>query len=325
LFALGLFGAALGLYEAFWRSRGFAPSVADTAELWGAARDKVRAGDPDQVVLIGTSRMRQGVDPDEFARAFGGHPPAELAIDGSDCRPVLRHLASDESFRGVIVCEVHPLAFFMNPSVGLEEQYLKKYEARQSPLPAIEQRLRQRTQEALVSRREDLALRRLLSSLWVHRRLPQPFRVSLPDRSERADYTKVSDLIALSNYWAGAYDPIFPLSRQELLNQLDATEELVSRTHHRGGRVVFVRFPSSGAVRAIEDQLFPRPRYWDVLAARTEALAIHYLDYPTLRTFECPDGSHLDQRDVPAFTGALAACIKEKLQGCPVRGQRVKR
>jgi hypothetical protein len=293
------------------------------------ARGSVRGDDPDQVVFIGTSRMRFAMDPERFAGVFGGPGPVQLAVDGSGCAPVLRHLSRDESFRGIVVCEVMPAVFFTGPGLdeegrgeGIAEEYVKQYEARRSPLLGIEQRLRQRVQRTLVCRLGDLHPRYVLGALRRTHRPPGPnFRVTLPDRSVRADFTKAPDLAGLEKLFVETYDDVVAAPPSEFQKTLQATEEMVSRIHRRGGQVVFVRLPVSGPLRAAEERIFPRPRYWDVLAGRTEALTIPFEDYSTLRRFHCPDGSHLDQRDVPAFTEALAAVIKEKLRGRRRQGE----
>ena len=55
---------------------------------------------------------------------------------------------------------------------------------------------------------------------------------------------------------------------------LEQIKSMVSHIQQRGGRVVFVRLPVSGAVREMDDQLFPRSDYWDVLAQHSGALTI---------------------------------------------------
>jgi len=40
------------------------------------------------------------------------------------------------------------------------------------------------------------------------------------------------------------------------------------------------------------------------------AQAIHFEDFPDLRTFECPDMSHIDAQDAGPFTEALLRHIK---------------
>ena len=92
---------------------------------------------------------------------------------------------------------------------------------------------------------------------------------------------------------------------------LDRLERAAMKLESQGGRVVFVHLPHDGPVKMLEDQIYPRERYWDRLAARFAGAAIHYEDYPSLRSFTCPDGSHLDLRDAPAFTRALAKIVNE--------------
>ena len=63
----------------------------------------------------------------------------------------------------------------------------------------------------------------------------------------------------------------------------------------------------------MESRRYPRDRYWNVLAKKTSALAIHSDDHDGLNGYVCGDGSHLDFRDTPAFTRALARIAREKL------------
>ncbi len=73
--------------------------------------------------------------------------------------------------------------------------------------------------------------------------------------------------------------------------------------------MIFIRFPSTGMVRQLENQTWPREKYWDNLVANTRAGAIHFEDYPSLSEFDCPDGSHLDMRDAKIFTRSLAEIL----------------
>jgi hypothetical protein len=88
-----------------------------------------------------------------------------------------------------------------------------------------------------------------------------------------------------------------PLSEERFMGKVMRINQMVQKIESRGGRVVFIRLPSTGIVRQLEDQTWPREKYWDVLAANTQAGAIHFKDYPSLSGFDCPDGSHLDVRD----------------------------
>jgi hypothetical protein len=88
-------------------------------------------------------------------------------------------------------------------------------------------------------------------------------------------------------------------------------EPYVAAIQARGGRVLFVRLPVSGECLAYEEQTFPKQEYWDAFAARTSALCLHFRDLPALAGFDCPDTSHLDRRDAPRFTAALAKVLDD--------------
>lgn len=313
--ALALALLALGSYEGFWRLRGFVPSINDDADLWGLARSTLKGDDPQAVVGIGASRIQLGLNPAVFAEEFEGRKPVQLAVDGSSFLPVLHHLSQDESFRGVVLCDVTPRLVFkgVDPHRGVQAEYVKKYES-QTALTAIERQLRLWVQLAFVLRLPDVAPQQVLWSLKKGS-LPSPnYLITHVDRSKQADYTR-ADLRALTRKIEESYRPdkVRGVCPEQFDNDLTSLEAMVERIQQRGGQVVFVALPTSGTVRRLEDQHFPRSRYWDVLAARTRAITIHFADYPTLAHFRCPEGSHLDYRDAITFTKNFAAILKEKL------------
>ena len=89
-------------------------------------------------------------------------------------------------------------------------------------------------------------------------------------------------------------------------------EPAIEKLEARGGKVVFVRWPTSGEHWQLDREYFPREKFWDRLAESTSALTIHFQDYATLRGFECPDTSHLDYVQAHLFTSALAEILVEK-------------
>ena len=111
-----------------------------------------------------------------------------------------------------------------------------------------------------------------------------------------------------------ARDAPISVSPAELQASLGQVEAAVARIQARGGKVVFVEFPSSGIARQTEDRNFPRRKFWEVWAGLSRAVMIHFQDYPGLARFDCPDYSHLDHRDAVPFTEALARIIREKLE-----------
>ena len=88
------------------------------------------------------------------------------------------------------------------------------------------------------------------------------------------------------------------------------TKALVEKLRARGGRVVFVRFPVSGDLKATEDRDTPRARTWDRLLKETTAPGIYFEDYPELAGFTCPEWSHLSAGDSVEFTKRLVPHLR---------------
>ncbi len=86
---------------------------------------------------------------------------------------------------------------------------------------------------------------------------------------------------------------------------MDAIAAATAAIQARGGAVAYVMFPVCGPLRTLEDAAYPRETYWDDFAARVGAPTVHYADVPGMADFDCPDWSHLDMRDAPAFTDLL--------------------
>ena len=98
----------------------------------------------------------------------------------------------------------------------------------------------------------------------------------------------------------------------EWLAQTREVEPLVRRIQNRGGKVAFVRLPTTGEYYELDQRQYPRERYWDRFAALTSAQMLHFQDVPALRDFDCPDGSHLDYRAKPRFTGLLIKALERQ-------------
>jgi len=304
--------AVLGLYEGYWRLRGVSANVFDDHQVWALTRAGIRPNDPDEIVLLGASRIQVGLDLEEMARAFAGRRPVQLAMSGSVWGPVLEHLSADPTFCGVAVCEYYSgmLSGRCNlASQTAQAEAVRCYDER-SAGALLEYRLRLWCSPLLVSRRVELGLSNLLDHVrkgqWPR---PQSAWRMLPDRSVQLDFRQEERKAPPQYVPTGvvATDP------QQVRATLALWGLLAERIRARGGKVVFVKMPVSGHVRAFEDDCFPRATEWDVLAAQPWAITLHYADYPALAYYHCPDGGHLDYRDAVPFTQAFAALLKAKL------------
>ena len=60
------------------------------------------------------------------------------------------------------------------------------------------------------------------------------------------------------------------------------TAKAVQKLRARGGKIVFVRFPNNGELKALEDRLNPRARDWERLLKETKVPGIYFEDHPEL-------------------------------------------
>ncbi len=87
----------------------------------------------------------------------------------------------------------------------------------------------------------------------------------------------------------------------------------VEKIRSRGGKIVFVRFPSTGGLKELEDRITPREETWDPLLKMTGAPGIYYSDFPELSGFKCPEWSHLSAGDSVEFSKRLVSHLRDAL------------
>ena len=100
---------------------------------------------------------------------------------------------------------------------------------------------------------------------------------------------------------------------------LDRIGKAVEAVRQRGGRIVFVRLPSTGTLREIEDRFTPRHAFYDRMLEAAAAPGIHFEDFSQLASFDCPEWSHLTAEDAVRFTAVLMPLLDEALRGSEVK------
>lgn len=307
---------ALGSLECLWRVRGYPASLRDNPGLWAITRAKVKPDAPLQIVFIGDSRIQNGINLEVFDEAFPGPKPAQLALVGCAGKPLLLNLAEDESFRGIVISSTNIWDLLNDSDRYIKtEEYIQYYKTI-SPAQIVDQQIEMIFQKSFVFLLPEvtpgLAYNKFRQGRWPDK----PHHHLFPDRSRIVDYSKFAylELRKQKLVVKGRYDHLDTITTEERHRALDEIGDAVARIQTRGGRVVFVRFPSSGALRELEEQRYPRKLYWDEWGSRTDAITIHFEDYPALSHFECPDYVHMDQKDTLSFSKALAGIIMEKLK-----------
>lgn len=316
-------------WELFARSLGYAPSYNDTPGLWALWRNRVSGGD--QVVLVGSSRIRFNLEHEPVSKLFGGAEVINLSMNGSVARPVLHDLAQDESFSGTVICDYTPNLFWApgGPNMDTTMEFVN-YRPKESPSDWIEQQVLLYPDSVLAFvQKDDLALNPILAKYLplanrpgtrLPPRLPFYFQHNDLERHETmwAKFENSPEMQEdMKSIWTGLLafaQPLPPPLVDKLMGEVVADVKAIEA---RGGRVIFVCFPSTGKYREIEEQTIPRAPHWDRLLKETGCLGIHFEDYPELSGYDCPEWSHLTASDAVKFTDALVGILETELKSNP--------
>ncbi len=326
---------AAAAWEIQCRSWGFAPTLNDTPDLWAMRRNAVQ---PDSVVIIGDSRAWFDMDLDELEHGLGKRP-VQLAIPGSCAYPVLADLAGDKTFHGTVICSVVPIMFFApaGPPVANAMDAINRRKS-QTIAQRYSNLLGMLLEEHIAFfKEENLSLGALLDRLPIPNRADALVPPRLPGYFETVDRERRARMFAgcaipgpmqdrIKHGWLPLFTPPPPptyVPREIFLKGMsDAVEarykdaaSAVRRIRERGGKVVFVRFPVSGDLKALEDKATPRAGPWTRLLKESGAPGIYFEDYPELSGYECPEWSHLTAPDSVEFTHRLVPHLVKALDG----------
>jgi len=327
--------AAATAWEMYVRSIGYGPTLNDTEDLWVQARRRVQ---PESVVSVGDSRPIFDLDLDELEKGLGKRP-IQLALPGSCAYPIFADLANDESFHGTIICSIVPGMFFApgGPLLETSEKALNRFH-KQTPAQRLSHHFGMFLEERVAFlKQEDLTLDALLNQLpipnrpnaQVPPRFPPYFQTVDPERRARM-IEKCADpngelARRIQQIWLPLFTPppppsyvpkeVFRANMGKAINaRFDDTAKAVQKLQARGGKIVFVRFPNSGELKALEDRLNPRARDWERLLKETKVPGIYFEDYPELASFTCPEWSHLSAGDSVEFTKRLIPHLRVALK-----------
>jgi hypothetical protein len=320
-------------WELYCRHLGYQPTLNDTEDLWASRRVLVDE-DPTRTVLIGASRTLFDFDMDVYEKAMGERP-LQLATVGTNPGAYLKDLADHPEFKGTVIVGVVPGLFFApgGPPVESPKNHLRRYRE-WSPTQRVGHHLGVFLERQLaLLQQDDLALNQLLLSLKIPNRAKAKVPPELPpyfyevDAERQGGMTDIAELDIklqkrIQQIWIPLFTPPPPppgttdsenrAQHQKMIDEiLENTKGYVEQIRARGGKVVFVRFPSTGKLRKLETKYSPRADTWDRILEVTKAPGIHFEDHPQLSGFDCPEWSHLNKKDATLFTQRLAALFKD--------------
>jgi hypothetical protein len=299
-----------GALELDYRAHGERPRVPDSVALLGLVVRAAESAPGDAIIIAGSSRALADIDAATLSAALGGRPVFQLARDGISCLPTLDQLARETTFAGTVLCGTEPTSLF-----GIDERDRERTGLPVLRLPSltwagwIDARSAVLAQSHLAILSRDIrAMERPIFGRGAWPAQPPP--ADPMQRASMRHFTGI-DTAAADARWAALFETGGgrSTSPEELAATIAYVRGLVARLARRGGRVVFVELPSNGRTHAVEERRYPRATYWNPFAAQVGAPTLTVRDLPALNAFHCPDGSHLDADDAPAFTGALAAAL----------------
>ena len=328
--------AAASAWEFYCRSIGYGPTLNDNEDLWTMTRRRVQ---PESIVIIGDSRGWYDLDLDELQKGLGKRP-VQLAMGGGCGYPVLADLVDDKSFHGTIICSFVPRLFFAPPGTPPMERGEKavRRSHTQTPAQRVSQYLAMPLEEHVAFlKQEELTLDDLLKRLPIPNRPGALVPPRLPPYFGTLDRERRSRMIEecarpgselqkrIQQIWLPLFTPPPPptyIPKDVFMGKIkDAIEKrfrdtiaAVEKLRARGGKIVFVRLPVSGGLKALEDQSTPRNQTWDPLLQQTGAPGIYFEDFPELSTFNCPEWSHLSAGDSVEFSKRLVPHLRAALQ-----------
>jgi hypothetical protein len=326
--------ASMG-WEFYCRSIGYAPTLNDNEDLWTLTRRKVK---PESLVIIGDSRAWFDLDLDELQKGLGKRP-VQLAAGGTCGFPMLADLANDENFHGTIICSIVPRLFFApagSPPMERGEKAVKRFH-NQTLAQRASQYLAMPLEEHIAFlKQEELTLDDLLKRLPIPNRPgalvppPGPPYFGTEDRERRA---RMIDQCArpgselarrIQQIWLPLFTPP-PLPtyipKEVFIAEMNEATEArfrditaaVSKLRARGGKIVFVRLPVVGELKALEDRIMSRSAIWEPLLKRSGVPGIYFQDFPELARFNCPEWSHLSAGDSVEFSKGLVPHLRTAL------------
>jgi len=325
LMALFLSVIALASWEFFLRKTDLPISYDDNEALWADKRAMVYEPINQATVFIGSSRIRYDLDIPTWQDMTGDHA-IQLGNDGSNPRLVLDDLAKDENFKGKLIIDVTEGLFF-GDFAPLDGHTIKEIEYFHHRTPT--QRFSFEVNHLLESKflfldQDNYSFNAMMDHVPIPQR-PNVFQMPLfPVEFDGDHFTRQAYMTPrfvqdsnLQNQvkaiWAffGSLPHPPPPSGDKLQAIFNSVKSNVDKIRARGGKVIFVRTPSSGAAWMGESHGFPRAVYWDKLLSFTGCKGIYFLDYPAISNFQCPEWSHLSPDQAVIYTNNLVKILQE--------------
>ena len=310
---LALVVAATGAWEWRMRSLGLiAGDLDDSRESWAVERRRIATGDHDGVVILGGSRILFGTILGVWEE-LTGRRPVQLALPGMSGQRFLADIADRSEFAGLVVIDVTPEQFFREgPGNPQFEGVLDTWDD-VGPARRTGHLIGRFLQRRVAFLEDQYTLTALIDQLEVPERegvvgpYLRPWKLSEAyDDRQHVLWRQVERNERLRAHaikvWMNLKRPA--PTDAEIGRICADTRKSVATIRARGGDVVFLRLPSTGAYYERERRKVPRARSWDRLMREAGTFGIHFEDYPEMQGLDLPELSHLSREDAARYTRA---------------------
>jgi hypothetical protein len=317
--------AGVVAWELKMRSLGLvAGDLEDGKAGWAVERRKLESGVHDGVVIMGGSRILFDTNLDAW-KEMTGKRPIQLAMPGWNGQPVLKDIADNTRFAGLVVFDVAPTQLFRagsggNPAFAGALEYWRS----EGPAMRAGHRLGDLLSRYFAFLDEQYSLTALIDQLDLPNRgkvggpYLGPWKLS--ERYADRQYVLWREIETNERLREHAIRVWLATQRsppgEDLIARICADiRASVAKVRARGGDVVFIRPPSAADYLAREDAATPRAATWDRLLRETGSFGIHFQDYPEIQGLNLPEQSHLTREDAARFTRAYIGVLRERYVG----------
>jgi len=323
IIALIISVTAITIWELYWRSKGYTPTIDDNKALWAVQRDRVRDLDSENVVLMGSSRVLFDIQLDKWENETGIRP-IQLASVGSSPLPIFHDIVENTDYTGTVIVGVTPGLFFSTtfpkaqpwswPQSKVDFYRDRTYAQQLNHLLSLPLQENLALMSAGEQKMDDnIDLKALLKRIKIGQRIPEgmpPFyefgEITSIDRNLRMMEKTVTDTAfanTIIKVWTFFGKTAPPPDKK---STMDFFLKDAKKFKARGGNLVLLRCPSSGGYRMGENIVTPRKDFWDDLVKQTNVKSYHFEDYEQFKNLKCPEWSHLSAKDADYFTTELA-------------------
>ena len=294
-------------YERFLKQQGFKASITDNKRLWSWYRAQASNGNP-KLVLLGASRSQLNISVPYLKQQLKNHDVLQLSVNAQYPMATLKSLADDHTFSGTVLLSLNAQALEQR-YLGMQQGHNDFYHKDASFNQSLNAYLVAQLQSQWRFLHPSLGLQKIITFYQQHRRWPEPpYTTAHVDRSISADYAMTNIKHLQKHFYKQKldnYQTDTPTAPNLWHQNAELLQNYAAAIAKRGGTVIVVRFPTDKGHWQLDEQFYPRQKYWDKIGGQNGLHVIHFNDIDGMKAFDLPDSSHLDFRQKNAFTEVL--------------------